>query len=385
MRINSSQRLDGSSTARLSGKARTTSTSGTPNWLARSMVIWFGFSRIGRLDSFFRVHAAILANAVHCEPFQPSPVYEGIKLTGEEDNGGNHARQDAEGQEPAGGSAGQGPGRHPGVQQRPGRQADQVDVPALMQTREELVEALISLKTAINEANREAQRDIYDLAEKKAHGAVPGRRQHPARPAAGCLPEHHRGHLRRRLEEGRRGRPDAGLEKDIDQLQDKLDQFNHDRKVEVDGRTLELPARATRLARGQGDEGNMQRHSEKVTNLPDPELPRRKVHWFKRQTTSARLISSRFALLPASRAIHANAPGVIVRGAFICAAPRLRDADLCNFLHKLCRRRRPGSRPPCPKRPLMPHRRQSFFPSTVTPSLSTRSRTPRMLDPLPSS
>ena len=31
------------------------------------------------------------------------------------------------------------------------------------------------------------------------------------------------------------------------------------------------------------------------------------------------------------------------------------------------------------------HRRQSFFPTTVTPSLSTRSRTPRMLDPLPSS
>jgi len=30
------------------------------------------------------------------------------------------------------------------------------------------------------------------------------------------------------------------LEKEIDQLQDKLDQFNHARKVEVDGRLLEL-------------------------------------------------------------------------------------------------------------------------------------------------
>jgi hypothetical protein len=32
----------------------------------------------------------------------------------------------------------------------------------------------------------------------------------------------------------------ARLEKEIDRLQDKLDQFNHARKVEVDGRTLEL-------------------------------------------------------------------------------------------------------------------------------------------------
>ena len=32
----------------------------------------------------------------------------------------------------------------------------------------------------------------------------------------------------------------AGLEKEIDQLQDRLDQFNLDHKIEVDGRTLEL-------------------------------------------------------------------------------------------------------------------------------------------------
>jgi hypothetical protein len=50
----------------------------------------------------------------------------------------------------------------------PEGQADQVNVLALVQTREQLVGALVSLKTAINDANREAQRDIYDLAEKKA-------------------------------------------------------------------------------------------------------------------------------------------------------------------------------------------------------------------------
>src|SRR5215212_2368670 len=50
----------------------------------------------------------------------------------------------------------------------PEGQAGQVNVPALVQTREELVGALVSLKTAINYANRDVQRDIYDLAEKKA-------------------------------------------------------------------------------------------------------------------------------------------------------------------------------------------------------------------------
>ena len=50
----------------------------------------------------------------------------------------------------------------------PEGQAGQVNVPALMWTREELVGALVGLKTAINDANREAQRDVYDLAEKKA-------------------------------------------------------------------------------------------------------------------------------------------------------------------------------------------------------------------------
>ncbi len=31
-----------------------------------------------------------------------------------------------------------------------------------------------------------------------------------------------------------------GLEKEIDQLQDRLDPFNHDHKIGVDGRILEL-------------------------------------------------------------------------------------------------------------------------------------------------
>ncbi len=122
----------------------------------------------------------------------------------------------------------------------PAGQADQVNVPALMKTREELVGALVSLKTAINEANREAQRDIYDLAEKKAtaqflaglctrHGPQP-----PVYPATTEV---------NYIAALKKADVDALVvrqEKEIDQLQDRLDQFNHDRKIEVDGRTLEL-------------------------------------------------------------------------------------------------------------------------------------------------
>ena len=122
----------------------------------------------------------------------------------------------------------------------PEGQADQVNVPALMQAREELVGALVGLKAAINEANREAQRDIYDLAEKKAtaqfltgvntrHGPQP-----PVYPSTVEV------HYVAALKKADVDALVAGLENQIDQLQDRLDQFNHVHKIEVDGRTLEL-------------------------------------------------------------------------------------------------------------------------------------------------
>jgi DNA repair exonuclease SbcCD ATPase subunit len=119
-------------------------------------------------------------------------------------------------------------------------QVGQVDVPALMQTREALVEAIIRVKTAINEANREAQNDIYTLAEKKAtaqflagvctrHGPQP-----PTYPST--IEVNYVAALKKADVDAQVAR----LEKEIDQLQDKLDQFNHDRKIEVDGPLLEL-------------------------------------------------------------------------------------------------------------------------------------------------
>jgi hypothetical protein len=122
----------------------------------------------------------------------------------------------------------------------PEGQADQVSVPGLVQTREELVGALVSLKTAINEANREVQRDIYELAEKKAtaqflaglntrHGPQP-----PGYPATVEV------HYVAALKKADVDALVARLEGEIDQLQDKLDHFNHVHRIEVDGRTLEL-------------------------------------------------------------------------------------------------------------------------------------------------
>jgi hypothetical protein len=122
----------------------------------------------------------------------------------------------------------------------PEGQADQVNVLALMKTREELVGALVSLKTAINDANREAQRDIYDLAEKKAtaqflacintrHGLQPA--VYPSTTAVTYVAALKKADVDALV---------VRLENEIDQLQDRLDQFNHGHRIEVEGRILEL-------------------------------------------------------------------------------------------------------------------------------------------------
>ena len=122
----------------------------------------------------------------------------------------------------------------------PEGQAGQVDVPALLRTREELVEDLVGLKTAINEANREAQRDIYDLAEKKATAQFLAgvNTRHGPQPAV--YPNTTEVSYVAALKKADVDGLVAGLEKEIDQLQDRLDQFNHVHKIEVDGRILEL-------------------------------------------------------------------------------------------------------------------------------------------------
>jgi hypothetical protein len=122
----------------------------------------------------------------------------------------------------------------------PEGQADQVNVPALMKTREELVGALVSLKTAINDAYREAQRDIYDLAEKKATAQFLAGLNTRHGPEPAVYPNTTEVNYVAALRKADVDALVVRLEKEIDQLQDRLDQFNHVHKIEVDGRILEL-------------------------------------------------------------------------------------------------------------------------------------------------
>jgi hypothetical protein len=122
----------------------------------------------------------------------------------------------------------------------PEGQADQVNVPDLMKTREELVGALVGIKTAINNANREVQRDIYDLAEKKATAQFLAGVNTRHGPLPAVCPSTTEVNYVAALKKADVDGMVAGLEKEIDQLQDRLDQFNHDHKIEADGHILEL-------------------------------------------------------------------------------------------------------------------------------------------------
>ena len=122
----------------------------------------------------------------------------------------------------------------------PEGQVGQVDVPALVKTREALVEAVVALKTAINDANREVQRTIYDLAEKKATAQFLGGVCTRHGPQPPVYPSTIEVNYVAALKKADVDAQVVKLENDIDQLQDRLDQFNHDRKIEVEGRILEL-------------------------------------------------------------------------------------------------------------------------------------------------
>src|SRR6185295_10649801 len=118
----------------------------------------------------------------------------------------------------------------------PEGQAGQVDVPALMETREALVEALVGLKTAINGANRETQRDIYALAEKKATAQFLAGvcTRHGPQPAV--YPSTTEVMYVAALKKADVDALTARLESEIDRLQDRLDEFNHAYRIVVDGR-----------------------------------------------------------------------------------------------------------------------------------------------------
>jgi hypothetical protein len=115
-----------------------------------------------------------------------------------------------------------------------------VNIAVLMELQAELVQTLVGLKTAINEANQAVQRDIYALAEKKAtaqflasidtkHGPQP-----PAYPTTTVVS--YAASLKKADVDSRLTR----LEIEIDELQDKLDQFNVTQMIAVPERVIEL-------------------------------------------------------------------------------------------------------------------------------------------------
>ena len=122
----------------------------------------------------------------------------------------------------------------------PAGQADQVDVLALMKVRAELVDAVVALKTAINDANREGQRDIYELAEKKAtmQFLAEVNTRYGLQPA--MYPNTGEVMYVAALKKTEVDAQVATLEKEIDRLQDKLDQFNHGQMIDVNSRVMEL-------------------------------------------------------------------------------------------------------------------------------------------------
>ena len=107
-----------------------------------------------------------------------------------------------------------------------------VDINAAMKDRARLVEALIKTKAAIFEANRKVYEDIVRISELKAeivflrtistsHG--------PQSSYGSQDPIIHEAHLRK-ADVDKRVRE---LESDIDSIQDKLDAFNAETKIEI--------------------------------------------------------------------------------------------------------------------------------------------------------
>ncbi len=118
-------------------------------------------------------------------------------------------------------------------------QENKVDIPLLTRQRDEIAECLVLLKTKIMRANQEIQEDLIRIGELKAKASWV--KEIPVRDGK----ERH-GYQNTEIEwvavmkkkdideESKR------LEVSIDRLQDKVDEFNHATKIEIDQRTLDL-------------------------------------------------------------------------------------------------------------------------------------------------
>lgn len=116
--------------------------------------------------------------------------------------------------------------------------SEQPDIKKLAQERERLVGLLLALKAAISKANAEIQPLIFELAECKA-GVEFFQRVNTRHGTQGMFPSTDQpmvftAVLRKEDVDARV----AALERRIDDLQDRLDQFNQDTRIDLDPQTL---------------------------------------------------------------------------------------------------------------------------------------------------
>lgn len=118
-------------------------------------------------------------------------------------------------------------------------QAGQVEVAALIKERDEIMENLISLKSAIQRANAPIQEAIIRKGELSSRiewlktinttdGVVRHGYQNTAMEYTATL---------KKLDVEQQTRQ---MEKEIDRLQDQIDEFNATKKIEIDQRALDL-------------------------------------------------------------------------------------------------------------------------------------------------
>ena len=118
-------------------------------------------------------------------------------------------------------------------------QANVVDIPARIRERNEIMEALIALKTNLMRANMPIQGDLIRQGELKSTiqflTGIPtrdGKERHGYQNTEIVY--------RAVLNKNDLDTQKRALEKEIDGIQDKVDTFNHHTRIEVPQRTLDL-------------------------------------------------------------------------------------------------------------------------------------------------
>lgn len=118
-------------------------------------------------------------------------------------------------------------------------QANVVDIPARIKERNEIVEALIALKTNLMRANAPIQGDLIRQGELKSSiQFLAGIQTRDGKERHGY--QNTEIVYKAVLKKNDLDNQKRALEKEIDGIQDKVDTFNHQTRIEIPQRTLDL-------------------------------------------------------------------------------------------------------------------------------------------------